>query len=105
MAGASSLAPRHSLKVGNVPLGSREWAKSTFPTGSNLGPVGGSIPLKMGSLVLVETGPEFRLDRDRDLSTYSLLEKTRNLNHDRTRIFFTPWPTRRFAYALVGVLP
>jgi len=31
--------------------------------------------LKMGSLVLVETGPEFRLDRDRDLSTYSLLEK------------------------------
>jgi hypothetical protein len=53
----------------------------------------------------VETGPEFRLDRDRDLSTYSLLGKTRNLNHDRTCIFFTPWPTRRFAYALVGVLP
>ena len=49
MAGASSLASRHSLKVGNVPLGSRERTKSTFPTGSNSGLVGGSIPLKMGS--------------------------------------------------------
>ena len=27
--------------------------------------------MKMGSLVLVETGPEFRLDRDRDLSTFT----------------------------------
>ena len=41
--------PRHSLKVGNVPLDGREWVKSTFPTGSNSGLVGGSIPLKMGS--------------------------------------------------------
>ena len=45
-----------------------------------------------------------RLDQDQDLST-SLLVKTRNLTQDRTFIFFTPLPTRRYAYALVVCFP
>ena len=45
---ASPPATRSKLATCHL-VGSRERAKSTFPTGSNSGLVGGSIPLKMGS--------------------------------------------------------
>jgi len=89
-------------------LGSLEWFYHCHLSSSNSGIAElaqNPIPLKNGILRLVETGPVFRLDQDQDLSTYSLLGKTRNHTHDRTFILFTPWPTRRFAFALVVCFP
>ena len=105
---ASLLATRSKLATCHLVAGSLgEWNGSTIATSPPA-----ILELRNRSRVRshwiwdpsVETGPGLRLGQDQDLST-SLLVKTRNLTHNRTFIFFTPWPTRRYAYALVVCFP